>query len=319
MINSTSQFPARLRLARCLSWLLPPLVGPRISKRIYPQQQAYRDDLEYTLPSRTGSLFVGSTSDFHGYNVCVSGFNDWRNVAIARALCSRGDTIIEVGANVGTETIAFRDIVGAEGKVCAFEPLPSNLEKIRKVSLINHWSNVVIYPLALDRQAGVAQFATPPDKHASGVGHLAPADSKPSVETIQITCAVLDEIHREVGAARLICSDTEGAETRVFQGARAYLKRYKPAVVVEASPKLLERCGSSIHELAATFSGLDYSIFAIERFRVSPWSGACPEKPCNWLCLHGSHRELAGKCSRMIFLSAVLPCVRGLNPLCLAN
>mgnify|MGYP001460480885 CR=1 FL=1 len=49
-------------------------------------------------------------------------------MAIALALVSKGESIIEVGANIGTETVYYSDIVGSHGNVYAFEPFPPNFK-----------------------------------------------------------------------------------------------------------------------------------------------------------------------------------------------
>lgn len=55
---------------------------------------------------------IGTTRDFHLHVLAIHGYYDWRVLVIAGAICSQGDTIVEVGANVGTETLGFADIVG---------------------------------------------------------------------------------------------------------------------------------------------------------------------------------------------------------------
>lgn len=59
---------------------------------------------------------------FHFYPFIFHGFYDWRNIAVCSAVCGAGSSIIEVGGNVGTETVCFADIVGREGHVVALEP-----------------------------------------------------------------------------------------------------------------------------------------------------------------------------------------------------
>ena len=44
-------------------------------------------------------------------------------------MTNNGDVILEVGANVGTETVSYADIVGPDGIVHAFEPVPSNVSR----------------------------------------------------------------------------------------------------------------------------------------------------------------------------------------------
>lgn len=144
--------PVRLAIAQRVCRNLPPLFAQRLRSVIYPFEQASRDDYEFIVRAQTGSIFKNTTSDYHAYPFSVHGYSDWRNWAIALALCSPGDTIVEVGANVGTETIGFADIVGSLGKVYAFEPLPSNLIALEDIMRLNQLQNVTILPSLWSRR-----------------------------------------------------------------------------------------------------------------------------------------------------------------------
>jgi hypothetical protein len=90
-------------------------VSFRVRKRLYPAARALQDDHAFAVRAQTGSVLRCRTSDKHAYAFGVHGYNDWRLWAIALATCARGDTIVEIGANVGTETVGFSDIVGPAG------------------------------------------------------------------------------------------------------------------------------------------------------------------------------------------------------------
>lgn len=277
---------------------------------------AFQEDLAFTVRAQTGSWFCGFTSDFHGYPFSVHGFYEWRNWAIGLALCTEGDTIIEIGANVGTETVGFRDIVGARGKVIAFEPLPANFQAIKQLIALNHWDNVVLINSALGDRNGQVTFVPPPSKQISGVGYII-ADQKPlTAQVIDVECTRLDALGGEIGAAQMVFCDTEGAETMVWRGAQEYLRQYQPAMVLEASPKLLRRAGSSIQELHQEIRNAGYRAFAIERFGVIQVTDLNIDGAGNWLCLPDSKVGLADPCTRMIRKCAFMPCIRGMNPLC---
>ena len=295
---------------------MPPIASMRIRSVVYPQKTAFQDDFRFTVWARTGSRFCGRTSDFHGYPFGVHGYYDWRNWALAGAVCSKGNTIIEVGANVGTETVGFRDIVGAEGKVFAFEPVPSNLDALKDVVNLNRWTNVHVLPVALGDRESRVSFALPPHKHASGEGHIVGRGEPTTSKTIEVACTRLDSLEEKIGRARAIFCDTEGAETMVLRGARCYIRKHKPVIVLESSPKLLWRAGSSLGDLYHTLRDAGYLAFAVRRFSVIPVSGLAVTSACNWLCLHESESTLAKRCSMAILTCAVLPCIRGVNPLC---
>ena len=46
------------------------------------------------------------------------------------ALVDRGDLVIDIGANRGHFTLLFSDIVGARGRVLAFEPVPQTYHEL---------------------------------------------------------------------------------------------------------------------------------------------------------------------------------------------
>ena len=288
----------------------------RLGSLVYPQARAFADDFRFIAKAQTGSRFSGRTSDFQGHPFSIHGYYEWRNWAVAVAVCSSGDTIVEIGANVGTETVGFRDIVGSSGRVFAFEPVPDNLETLRALALLNRWENVHILPFALGEAEARLAFALPPHKHASGVGHFMALKDVGSAQTIEVECKRLDSLINEVGGAAAVFCDAEGAETMILRGARRYLSRYKPVVVLEASPKHLTRAGSSLTELHETLRSMGYHAFAVRRFGLKQVTDLMQVSTSNWVCAHESTAGVVERCSSAIARCGLMPCVRGLNPLC---
>jgi len=287
----------------------------RLGAFLYPQRLGFADDLPFTVRARTGSTFAGRTSDFQGHPFAVHGYYEWRNWAVAAAVCAPGDTIVEIGANVGTETIGFRDIVGSTGRVVAFEPVPGNVEALRHLAALNHWDNVRVMAHALgDADADLA-FALPPHKHASGVGHLVTAKDAGVAGIITVPCRRLDSLIDDVGPSAAVFCDAEGAEPSILRGAHQYLTRYRPVIVLEASPKHLRRAGSSLAELHATLAAGGYRPFAIRRFGLEAIADLADPATSNWCCLPAGADGLAARCSSAIARCGLMPCVRGLNPL----
>src|ERR1700761_8872275 len=87
--------PFRLSLAQALLRNLPPLFSPRLRGYVYPYARAVADDYTFQVVSHAGVEFRGSTADPHAYSLSVNGYYDWRNLAMAAAVCREGDTIIE--------------------------------------------------------------------------------------------------------------------------------------------------------------------------------------------------------------------------------
>ena len=160
-INQPANKPWRLTIAQKICRPLPPIISQRVRSWIYPREIAAKDKYEFVENSITGSKFIGKTNDFFCHPFAVHGYYYWRAWAIALAVCSRGDSIIEIGANVGTETIGFSDIVGKSGNVIAFEPLPNNIKVLEIALAESQWKNINIHPYVVVDTDKIVRFFPP--------------------------------------------------------------------------------------------------------------------------------------------------------------
>ena len=304
----------RFELAQRICRPLPPIIAQRLRTWLYPIDRARRDAHECAVKAQTGSILDGNTKDWHFYRFSIHGYNDWRNVAATLVLAAEGDVIIEVGSNIGTETISFADIVGKDGVVHAFEPLPSHVTALRRANERSRYRNIVVHPCALSDRCGVVPFVVPPE-HASGIGHVVHGDAQAQSATLQVQVATLDTLTEEIGSARLIILDIEGEEVNFLKGAKEYLQTHRPRLVLEASPRLLQRAGTSLEDLYERLEDLGYSVYCMKRFGLGRVTPGMQYEAQNWVCLSESDKMLSRRVSRYIVSCALLPCVRGVNPL----
>ena len=306
----------RLAIAQAVCRPLPPILSQKVRSLIYPYSMAIADNREVTIQSQTGSLFKGRTADFHAYPFSVHGYSEWRNTAIAVALAKAGDTIVEIGANVGTETVGFSDIVGPTGLVYAFEPLPSNVTALEEVSRLARFKNIRIRPCALSDRTGTVSFVVP-RAHESGMGHVLPSQEAAAArsDTVSVDCATLDAYTDAVGKSSIIFMDTEGEELKVLRGARAFLERMAPVIVLEASPHHLGRAGSTLADLRATVEELGYTPYVIGRLSVGPVAVTNETHCHNWICIPRNDQGLLKRVRRSLLRCAFMPVLGHLNPL----
>ena len=161
-------------------------------------------------------------------------------------LVKPGDTVLDVGAHVGYYTLLSSVLVGASGRVFAFEPNPRNYHYLDQHVYLNRCRNVTTVPAAASDHGGTAHFQF---GSGSGTGKLA---SKGALEVITLT---LDEFCAE---RRLTPSavkiDVEGAELEVLEGARQVLERDRPTV-------FLSTHGADLHTRAlAVLIGHGYQV-----------------------------------------------------------
>jgi len=130
----------------------------------------------------------------------------------------------DVGAHVGFYTLLFAELVGPQGKVFAFEPLPRNVDLLRRHVEMNGYRNVRTLPCALADFDGEASFDPGPNP---SMGRIAPSGP------LRVPCARADTLvaRGEVEAPDVIKIDVEGAEAAVLRGARRAMERH-PAILL---------------------------------------------------------------------------------------
>ncbi len=65
-----------------------------------------------------------------------------------------GDVVLDLGANIGYFTLIAAKCVGANGKVYAFEPDPTNFSFLKKSVEINNYKNVICEQKAVSNENG---------------------------------------------------------------------------------------------------------------------------------------------------------------------
>ena len=160
------------------------------------------------------------------------GVSDESELRLVRRVLGPGDTVLDVGANVGLYTLAMADAVGREGRVHAFEPNPSTLTRLKRNLALNGCDNVVVHAVAVgDRDAVVALRSADPTE--SGLATVV-GDGTELARVPQVT---LDDAAADHGfsSVALLKLDVEGAESSVLRGAADLIARGSlPRVLFEA-------------------------------------------------------------------------------------
>ena len=146
----------------------------------------------------------------------------------------RGHVFLDIGANLGFFSLLAARLVGIEGRVYSFEPIPANLSIMRRNIALNRMSNITIVPKAISSSCGVEGIWL--TQHSGGatmdtVG-VVPADARGKLEVERTS---VDEWMDSVGqpAVRMVKVDVEGAGMAVLNGMSRMLARFKPIVLVE--------------------------------------------------------------------------------------
>jgi len=144
-------------------------------------------------------------------------------------IVKKGDVVYDVGAHVGFYTLLAAELVGPNGKVFAFEPLPRNIFYLKKHIKINKCNNVEIIEAAVSDKEGETNFL----ESESTTSRL---DQKGSLKVKTVS---LDNLWREgkVLPPDLIKIDVEGAELEVLKGAKDLIETKKPTIFLSVHTK----------------------------------------------------------------------------------
>lgn len=157
-------------------------------------------------------------------------------VPLVRRMINNGDLIIDVGANIGTYTSLFSELVGIDGRVIAFEPVPQTFAILAANSLGFKFNNVTLLNAALsDKKSYYGSRILVPES-VSGINnycraHLSTAAGSSAMGTL-ITTFPLDvfDIDRKVSLVKI---DVEGFELEVLRGMRRLIECHHPYLIVE--------------------------------------------------------------------------------------
>jgi FkbM family methyltransferase len=184
-----------------------------------------------------GFHMAGNTRDMIQRYLYVFGVWEPELSGLLRSRLRPGRTFIDVGANIGYFSLLASGLVGAHGRVVAFEPLPETYEQLRANLERNAARNVRALNVAAGRAAGVVTLYGG-DVGNSGTTTMVADRTLHAVA--QAAVRPLDDLltEDEVATARLVKIDVEGAEPDVVAGLCGALDAMPDdvEVVVEISP-----------------------------------------------------------------------------------
>ena len=199
--------------------------------------------------------------------------------ALFRRVLRRGDVVLDVGAHVGYFTILAGSLVGREGQVHAFEPVPSNFSALEMNVARNSMRHVLLNRVAVSGGNGVMTLGLHPDR-LLGTGHASAMYSKGGSElAVTVPAVTLDdyiEDHVRDSRIRLVKLDVEGLEASALAGFHRTLASRPPDVlVVEINPDMLSRNGRSVDDVTGPLRASGFEIFVSSIFgRLKEWDNS---------------------------------------------
>lgn len=176
-----------------------------------------------------------------------------------------GQTVFDLGANVGYYTLMFARRVGNSGIVHCFEPDRKNFRQLVDNIYLNQLSNVVANQVAVSNANGYMTLYSNSDENGGMKSIVQQFEHVYDREKVETIC--LDDYVKQnaIDKVDFIKVDIEGAEMLAFQGAEHLLSSSKaPDIMLEINPICLSRLGFSDIELQKLLIDYGYKIYLIE-------------------------------------------------------
>jgi FkbM family methyltransferase len=139
-----------------------------------------------------------------------------------------GDTVLDIGAYLGTHTVAFSQLVGDTGKVMSFEPQEQIFTLLEKTIKENNIINVELHNTAVYNINKKIQFSETNNGKAS-ISYIRPRLPNPVKKVVD--AITIDSLKLE--RCDFIKLDVEKCEWVVLEGSEETITKYRPILFVE--------------------------------------------------------------------------------------
>jgi len=202
----------------------------RLAARLAPPGQAG----EFVVRNQEGA-FAGDMTSFIERRLYLFGGYEEDSIALFRRFCAARPrrALLDVGANVGTHSIALARDFGA---VHAFDPNSALWPRFERNVALSGRANVTLHKFGLADQAQDLPFYLPEGAN-SGLGTLSGAEryDRPLVQAGTARIERGDDALAAAGIAEIdaIKIDVQGFEKEVLTGLRETLRTSRPVVWLE--------------------------------------------------------------------------------------
>jgi FkbM family methyltransferase len=154
-------------------------------------------------------------------------------------LIKKSGIILDIGANIGLMTVNLAKKFN-DSTIYSFEPIPYNLEVLRRNTSFFNLNNVKIVDLALGNRDGKIEMVMPiiDEVKMQGLCHVVDCNmpKQSEGEKFSIDIKKLDDIDVLKNSEEPIIAikiDVEHFEWAVFEGAMSILEKHKPIIYCE--------------------------------------------------------------------------------------
>ncbi len=208
-----------------------------------------------------------------------------------RYLVKPGDFVIDIGANVGDYTTFLASLVGEHGKVYSIEPIPETFQLLSGVVGTLGLKNVQLLNYAISANDGSAVMEVP--LHDYGIPNfyqariVVNAKFPTRLRQYMVHVRSIDSLFTELpNTVSFVKCDVEGHELAVINGASEFLRKSKPAWLIEVGGDPSD-ANSAARDLFSFLRAHNYRAYWFDGERLKEHSAG--DKAVNYLFLQAWH------------------------------
>jgi FkbM family methyltransferase len=181
-----------------------------------------------------------------------------RDGNILRGLLREGDTVVDVGANIGAVTLAAAQFVGPTGLVYSIEAHPRTYKFLMGNIELNQARNVTAFNTACGRENGVIAFSDKPSDDQNTVCN----------DGLGVPLCRLDELIPKTQSIALLKIDVEGYEKFVLEGAMRLLPKVE-FIYFESYEPHFHRFGYRLQDIVHFLENFGFTVFRLDGQKVA--------------------------------------------------
>ena len=210
------------------------------------------------------------------FSIYLLGGFEPRTLKLYKKIVQPGDTVLDIGANIGSHTLPLARLVGENGRVLAFEPTSFAFDKLNANISLNKdiGDRIVVRQVMLvtdehdhidpEIYSSWPLFENGMELHEKHRGQL--------MDTTGAAAFTLDRVLQDMQVARVnfVKIDVDGHEYTVFAGGKHTLEENRPLILMELAPYLFEQKPDEFNRLIALFHDLDYIALEVNTWKELP-------------------------------------------------
>jgi FkbM family methyltransferase len=275
----------RVRLDFTRNWKMPG--KEKLARWLKPSKQIGKELSGGIIWPEDEDIAIYTTADnFIEWKILTIGTYENEINKLIRLCLKPGSVALDIGGNIGLQSIRMSQCVGSDGQVIAFEPLKHLQERFKKNIALNKIFNVLLMPYALSDADSDQELKFSPLEWNQGSFSLAGKPHGTETQLVQIKKGdALPEI-QALKRLDLIKIDVEGFEYRVLKGLTNTLEKFRPRIIFEYNVNYWAANGLKLNDCFAFLQQVGYKLYQVYPAGCQPLNSAEEAEGGNIFCIN---------------------------------